>query len=86
MPRKSVLPAIKTGDGRTSCSGKPSQPRRPAQLCCSPPSANARITEIRIDAAEPFAEGQSFGAVGAYERMRGVAKGELDPEVARRTP
>jgi hypothetical protein len=42
--------------------------------------ANARITEIRIDAVEPFAEGQSFGAAGAYERVRGVAKGELDPK------
>src|SRR4051812_31202615 len=43
-------------------------------------NANARITEIRIDAVEPFAEGQSFGPAGAYERVRGVAKGELDPK------
>ena len=43
-------------------------------------SANAHITEIRIDATEPFAESQSFGAAGAYERVRGVAKGELDPK------
>jgi hypothetical protein len=42
--------------------------------------ANARITEIRIDAVEPFAESQSFGTAGAYERVRGVAKGELDPK------
>src|SRR4051812_22583016 len=42
-------------------------------------AANARITEIRIDAVEPFAESQTFGAAGAYERVRGVAKGELDP-------
>src|SRR5688572_394189 len=42
-------------------------------------SADARITEMRIDAVEPFAEGHAFGAAGAYERVRGVAKGELDP-------
>jgi hypothetical protein len=42
-------------------------------------SADARITEIRIEAVEPFAEGHAFGAAGAYERVRGVAKGELDP-------
>jgi len=41
---------------------------------------DARITEVRIDAVEPFAEGQSFGPAGAYQRLRGVAKGELDPK------
>ncbi|MEN3381943.1 MAG: hypothetical protein V7608_1987 [Hyphomicrobiales bacterium] len=46
-------------------------------------NANARITEIRIDAVEPFAENRSFGPAGAYERVRGVAKGELDPKSAR---
>jgi hypothetical protein len=39
----------------------------------------ARITEIRIDAVEPFAEGHAFGEVGPYLRVTGVAKGELDP-------
>jgi hypothetical protein len=43
-------------------------------------NANARITEIRIDAVEAFAESRSFGAAGAYQRVRGVAKGELDPK------
>jgi hypothetical protein len=42
--------------------------------------AQARITEIRVDAVEPFADGQSFGRAGAYVRIRGVAKGELDPK------
>ncbi len=42
-------------------------------------AAQARITEIRIDAVEPFAEGQAFGEVGSYLRITGVAKGELDP-------
>ena len=43
-------------------------------------SAQARITEIKIDTVEPFAEGQPFGEAGSYERVRGIAKGELDPQ------
>jgi hypothetical protein len=35
--------------------------------------------ELRIDAVEPFAEGRSWGAAGAYERVRGVVSGTLDP-------
>src|SRR5262249_10981452 len=35
--------------------------------------------EIKITAVEPFAEGQAFGGTGSYRRIRGVAKGELDP-------
>ena len=35
--------------------------------------------EIRIEAVEPFAEGRGFGEAGPYLRIRGVAKGELDP-------
>jgi len=42
----------------------------------------AGITEIRVDAIEPFAEGHVFGEAGAYLRIRGVAKGELDPNAA----
>lgn len=41
--------------------------------------AEARITEIRADGVEPFAEGASFGTMGGYVRVKGVAKGELDP-------
>src|SRR5204862_7277627 len=40
------------------------------------------ITGITISAVEPFAEGRSFGEVGGYVRVRGVAQGVLDP----RTP
>jgi Alpha/beta hydrolase domain len=43
-------------------------------------AAQARIKDIRIDAAEPFADGQSFGEAGPYLRIKGVAKGELDPK------
>ena len=41
--------------------------------------AHARITEINVRKIEPFAGGATFGNAGAYERVWGVAKGELDP-------
>ena len=41
--------------------------------------AQARITEVRIDVIEPFADGHAFGPAGSYVRIKGVAKGELDP-------
>jgi hypothetical protein len=37
------------------------------------------ITAISIDRVEPFAEGTTFGEAGAYERVIGTAKGEVDP-------
>jgi len=44
---------------------------------------SAMLTEINITAVEPFADGASFGASGAYERVRGTFKGTLDPADAR---
>ena len=41
--------------------------------------AGARLTEIHVTAVEPFAGAASFGAAGAYERVVGTFKGELDP-------
>ena len=41
--------------------------------------AHARITEINVQRVEPFANSASFGKAGPYERVWGVAKGELDP-------
>jgi Alpha/beta hydrolase domain len=38
------------------------------------------ITSIEIKAVEPLADGAPFGAAGAYERVIGVAKGEVDPK------
>jgi hypothetical protein len=35
--------------------------------------------DISINSIEPFAEGRTFGKVGPYERLKGVARGELDP-------
>ncbi len=37
------------------------------------------ITGIEITARAPFVAGATFGAVGAYERIDGVASGALDP-------
>ena len=41
--------------------------------------AVARLTEINVTAVEPFADGHAFGNAGAYERVKGTFKGELDP-------
>ncbi|KQP18513.1 alpha/beta hydrolase domain-containing protein [Methylobacterium sp. Leaf100] len=41
--------------------------------------AQARIVGIDITTVEPFAEGAEFGTAGAYERLVGTARGELDP-------
>jgi hypothetical protein len=38
------------------------------------------IVSIDIKAIEPLADGVPFGEVGAYERVIGVAKGEVDPK------
>src|SRR5712671_6357275 len=38
------------------------------------------ITGITISAVEPFAEGKAFGQAGGYVRVRGVARGVLDPQ------
>ncbi len=35
--------------------------------------------DIRIDSILPFAEGHAFGKTGPYERVKGVARGTLDP-------
>jgi alpha/beta hydrolase family protein len=42
--------------------------------------AQARITKIEINSRAPAFGGASFGAVGQYETLRGVAFGELDPK------
>jgi len=41
--------------------------------------AAARVTTLRIDRVEPFAAGTAFGDTGAYERVIGIARVELDP-------
>src|SRR5215472_8255847 len=44
-----------------------------------PQESSMANIEIQVNAVEPFAEGQPFGEAGSYLRIRGVAKGELDP-------
>ena len=43
-------------------------------------SAQARVIEFDLQAIEPFADGASFGDNGSYVRVRGVARGVLDPD------
>ncbi|HEV7821507.1 MAG TPA: hypothetical protein VGO84_10025 [Burkholderiales bacterium] len=50
--------------------------------CVAAPVA-ARVIEINVTMVEPFAAGIAYGATGAYERVRGTFKGELDPADAR---
>jgi Alpha/beta hydrolase domain len=44
------------------------------------------IVEIKVDAIESFAEGRTFGKAGSYLRIKGVAKGELDPAAPANAP
>jgi hypothetical protein len=41
--------------------------------------AEAKIMKIDITSRELFADGAAFGAAGPYERLTGVAHGEVDP-------
>jgi hypothetical protein len=49
-----------------------------ALLVFAAPAA-ARLTEILVTSVEPFADGHPFGEAGAYERVKGTFRGELDP-------
>lgn len=51
-----------------------------ASLALIAASAQARVTRIEITKQEPFAAGQTFGTVGAYEKVVGRFRGELDPK------
>src|SRR5258708_26997482 len=51
-----------------------------ASLALIAASAQARVTRIEITKQEPFAAGQTFGNVGAYEKVLGRFHGELDPK------
>jgi hypothetical protein len=37
------------------------------------------IVSVEVQAVEPLADGAAFGSVGAYEKVIGIAKGEIDP-------
>ena len=76
----------KTGSGKRhavqSC-----RARRRARRLLIVATADARITEIRIDARRAVRRRPCRSATaGAYERIKGIAKGELDPDARARTP
>src|SRR2546425_2758639 len=48
-------------------------------LLALPLASDARVTKITILSTNPAFGGRVFGAVGAYEQVRGTASGELDP-------
>ena len=54
-----------------------------AVLAVAATAASARITEVTVPKVPKFAEGAAFGTAGAYERVTGIARGELDPGDAR---
>lgn len=51
----------------------------PIALACIGAPAEARITSIQINSRALAFGGVSFGSVGQYETLRGVAFGEVDP-------
>lgn len=48
-------------------------------LATAPTAAQAELKSLEIFERVPFAEGKSFGEVGPYDRLTGIAKFELDP-------
>ena len=44
-----------------------------------PSIGQAQVTRLEITAREPVANGQAFGAAGAFENIRGRVHGEVDP-------
>jgi hypothetical protein len=50
-----------------------------AALLVAVPQSEARVTSITITSTTSAFSGRVFGEVGAYEQVRGVVSGELDP-------
>lgn len=55
-------------------------------FCVSSAALDARVTKIEIVSRTPAFGNQSFGAVGAYEKIKGIATGEIDPNDRRNSP
>jgi len=51
-----------------------------ALLLTAPSPLDARITKIAIASRSPAFNGQSFGAAGQFEKIKGIASGEIDPK------
>src|SRR5258708_6752983 len=43
-------------------------------------SLNARITKITITSRTPAFNNQAFGSAGPFEKIKGIAAGEIDPK------
>lgn len=56
-----------------------------AALCLTAPVLNARITRISITSRAGVFNGQTFGAAGQFEKIKGIASGEIDPKDRRNT-
>jgi hypothetical protein len=51
-----------------------------ALACIAAPVLHARVTRIEITSRVIAFNGRSFGAAGRFEKIKGVAKGEIDPK------
>ena len=49
-----------------------------ALLLTAPSPLDARITKIAIASRSPAFNGQSFGAAGQFEKIKGIASGEIE--------
>ena len=49
-----------------------------ALVCLAAPGLDARVTRIEITSRAVAFNGQSFGAVGQFEKIKGIASGEID--------
>src|SRR5688572_29222334 len=47
-------------------------------ICTGP--ASAELVELKVLQREPYAEGKTFGDVGPYEKIVGIAKFAVDPD------
>src|SRR5215469_16980537 len=45
----------------------------------APAHLGARVKKITITSRGPAHGGQTFGSIGAYEKIKGIATGEIDP-------
>src|SRR5271156_6000900 len=48
--------------------------------------ARAAVERVEVLERVPFAPGQRFGDIGAYEKIRAIAHFALDPKTAANTP
>jgi len=51
-----------------------------AACLVTPSVLEAHVTKITITSQVPAFDGQSFGSAGAYEKIKGIATGEIDPK------